>query len=115
MRALAAGVMMLSAGMAQAGAGCTFGSECYEEEGCAFTQFALAIEGSGAEARLVSDAGTVPGALEATEGGGSLFRGMDDSGAWQMVIAPEGLARLAVMYFEGPMMITYFGQCEAAS
>lgn len=103
-----------SASLAQANGACSFGSECFEEEGCSFTQFSIELAGAGADARLVTDAGTVPGRLTTRDGGGALFQGADEAGAWQLVQSADGLARLAVQYFEGPMMITYFGQCEGS-
>lgn len=113
MRHVVALVLVLgTAAAAQAGMTCQFGSECFEEDGCTFTQFGLALEEGEAGAQLVTDAGTVPGSLATPEAGGALFQGADATGAWQMVTAPGGMARLAVQYFEGPMMITYFGQCE---
>ena len=110
---MALALVLGTTGAVQAGMTCQFGSECFEEEDCTFTQPSLELEEGDAGARIVADAGTVPGTLVTPEAGGALFQGADATGAWQMVTAPRGLARLAVQYFEGPMMITYFGQCEA--
>ena len=110
---MALALVLGTTGTVQAGMTCQFGSECFEEEGCTFTQFGLVLEDGDGRAELVTDAGTIPGVLGAPEAGGALFQGADATGAWQMLTAPRGLARLAVQYFEGPLMITYFGQCEA--
>lgn len=103
--------LLLLAGAAHADLACDFASECFEEDGCTFTQLRMVLE-TGETVQMVTDAETVPGVLSTRDDGGHVFQGGNDNGAWQMVTGPRGLARLAVMYFEGPMMITYFGQCE---
>ncbi|MEP2474646.1 MAG: hypothetical protein ABJH45_24275 [Paracoccaceae bacterium] len=99
---------------------CEFTSECYETESCGETQYSIDLEGetSGLETnamvasvQLSSDIGTedLVGVVqdETTSLSGGTF-----SARHFLTIAPNGAARYTVHYAEGPLMISYLGECR---
>lgn len=101
---------------------CRFEAECFETESCAMTTFAPALDGmaGGVDAASVmvakvvmsSDAGDVD--LLGVRDGAALWLSGGDADARHMVtIGADGAARYTVHYSQGPMMISYAGQCGA--
>ena len=99
---------------------CEFKSECYETESCSETQYSIDLEGetSGLETdamiasiQLSSDIGTedLVGVVqdETTSLSGGTF-----AARHFLTIAPNGAARYTVHYADGPLMISYLGECR---
>lgn len=93
---------------------CSFSLECFESETCAETAFEITLNAKQADAddfQITTDAETVTGKGRMTEAGGFLFQGGNANGAALLTVGAQGAARYSVQYFEGPMVITYHGQC----
>ena len=92
---------------------CTFTTECFESEICTDTSFSMAIEQTEGKTALVSDAETVT----ASVGGSDTVRvyvGVTDSAFHLMSRAADGTARYSTHLYEGPMVVSYLGNCEGA-
>ncbi|WP_072776897.1 hypothetical protein [Marivita hallyeonensis] len=94
---------------------CRFTVECFETETCGETDLGIAVTQVQPQAsiyQIITDAETMSGKGHTVETGGFLFQGGNVNGAHLLTIAVGGSARYSVQYFEGPMVITYHGQCE---
>ena len=103
------------AGAAQAANMCSFDMECFEGEACQETAFDLQFRaGTGGphEMEIVTDAETI-GVNVGGNGKIAHIAGMNDSGFHVLTVqAGSGAARYSVHLNEGPLAITYHGQCE---
>ena len=100
---------------------CRFGIECLEAEGCVAGGLSATLDGraGGMDAQSM----TVQAEL-AFEAGAVEMLGVMDSGAMSLsggpfearhllTRAPDGATRYTVHYTDGPMVVSYLGQCEA--
>ena len=103
------------AGAAQAANECNFTLECFEGEACQETEFGLQFRaGTGGphEMEIVTDAETI-GVNVGGNGQIAHIAGMNDSGFHVLTVqAGSGLARYSVHLNDGPLAISYHGQCE---
>ncbi|MEL6640035.1 MAG: hypothetical protein AAFP98_01780 [Pseudomonadota bacterium] len=86
---------------------CTFTTECFEDEGCADTQFSMAIDGN----TIVTDAETIV----VTTGGSdtkNVFVGYTETAFHVLTREKGGAARYSTHIFDGMLMVNYLGTCE---
>ena len=101
---------------------CSFDIECVEGEACADSGFAPQLTGMAggmdenamvARVLLSSEASEVE-LLGLRDGGAMSLSGGSFEERHLMTVGEDGAARYTVHNSEGPMMISYLGQCEAA-
>lgn len=92
-------------------ANCTFDRECFETEACTDANFLVQILSN--DNILQTEFGDLP--IIATKSGDDLqtIIAASDGADLLMTISPQG-ARLTQHMHQGPISITYFGQCEGA-
>lgn len=101
---------------------CSFTTECYETEGCQDTLFAATLVGEAtgpepisqlAEVEMRGDAEDVQLLGHMSNGALGLVGGAG-LGRHMLTVSAEGTARYTVHFADGPRMVSYTGQCEAA-
>ncbi|MFW2544519.1 hypothetical protein ACN2XU_17930 [Primorskyibacter sp. 2E107] len=101
---------------------CAFATECYEAEGCQDSGFGFLLDGHGGgldqgtlmmEAVIASDAGDVF-MMGARDAGAYVLSGGGFDARHMLTVAPDGAARYTVHYSDGPVMVSYLGQCVGA-
>ncbi len=100
---------------------CEYTVECFEEEACQPTDFTIDIipgdldtlEGvTSGLAELRDVAGTQGAHYVSTEDFTVIEnRATGDDTLFRIVIGPEGVSRYQVLILEGPLAVTYHGQC----
>ena len=109
--------LMLLSSTAWAGdeyAACHFTTECFETDACADTDFRFAVTHDDDQGFVIqTDAENIGGLVfdnRGTEAASTLI-GQTDTAYHMLTINPDGAARYTV-HMEGPMTISYAGQCE---
>ena len=115
MRFLIALMMLLT--LAWAGdefATCHFTTECFESEPCSDTDFGFVVNHNDDVGFIIqTDAENIDGLVfdnrfpEET----STLIGQTETAYHMLTIAPDGTARYS-LHMQGPMVVSYMGQCE---
>jgi hypothetical protein len=95
---------------------CMFNSECIEGEACEVTNYMVIVyENNAAPFTMESVSETITGEFIEDRGGdgNSTLFGTSTGAAHLLTIAPNGDARYSVQ-MDGPMIISYLGNCERA-
>ncbi|WP_407493276.1 hypothetical protein [Pseudooceanicola sp. MF1-13] len=88
---------------------CNFNTECYEDEACATSNFAVEVRGD--EEKIATDFGTFPIlAIRDEEDRLTVF--VTSDGAVYLLSASGSEARFTAHITDGPQAINYLGTCE---
>jgi len=95
-------------------ASCHFTTECFESEPCSDTDFGFAVNHNDDVGFIIqTDAENIDGLVfdnrfpEET----STLIGQTETAYHMLTIAPDGTARYS-LHMQGPMVVSYMGQCE---
>ncbi|WP_457645387.1 hypothetical protein [Profundibacter sp.] len=95
-------------------AACHFTTECFESESCADTDFGFVVNHNDALGFVLqTDAENIGGLVfdNRFPDETSTLIGATDTAYHMLTIAPDGAARYSVQ-MQGPMVVSYMGQCE---
>ncbi len=95
---------------------CTFTSECIEGEACEMSDYAMTVyENDTAPFIMETASENITGSFFDDKGkdGNSTLFGNSAGAAHLLTIAPNGDARYSIQ-MDGPMVISYLGNCERA-
>lgn len=96
---------------------CSFDMECFEAETCTQTDFQTTIEHNDEFAFVLQSVAEDVTGLVFDNGmpdRASTLMGQTETAAHLLTIQPDGAARYSV-HMQGPMVITYLGNCEVAN
>lgn len=90
---------------------CSFTTECFEAEACAATQFDATLDQGAQTAQFVTPSETIL----MSQGGSETVRvyvGVTGSAFHILTRGANGIARYTTHIFEGPLAVSYLGECE---
>lgn len=96
---------------------CQFGTECFEAESCADTDFGFVVTHDDTLGFVIqTDAENIDGLVfdNGFPDGTSTLIGATDTAYHMLTIAPDGAARYSVQ-MQGPMVVSYMGQCKGTN
>lgn len=88
---------------------CKFNTECYEDEACGTSSFAVEVRGT--EEKLATDFGTFP-ILAIRNESDMLTVFVTSDSAVYLLTANDTAARFTAHISDGPQAINYLGTCE---